>query len=238
MTAPSIRCSYCRKEQTPDFRVIPRNEISDRKRARFESIGGSFPVCRRCRMLVELGRSPVAKSVLETIYGSLVEKDQHKFTIAPPSDLRALRQLADEVDTAITSLLSQEMELARRIDELPSLPKKIANARKTHCLGMVARLNKCFDRVRSINAYLAGHIAIEYGEARRAANAAVRPEWVRRNVFLSGGGKCQYCESTENLSVDHVLPVFRGGSSDFDNLQLLCRRCNSRKGAIERALRL
>lgn len=32
------------------------------------------------------------------------------------------------------------------------------------------------------------------------------------------------------VTVDHVIPVSRGGSHDLDNLVLACHNCNSRKG--------
>lgn len=42
---------------------------------------------------------------------------------------------------------------------------------------------------------------------------------------------CRYCGSTENLSIDHIVPLARGGTNDLDNLQFLCMPCNRRKGA-------
>lgn len=33
------------------------------------------------------------------------------------------------------------------------------------------------------------------------------------------------------LTVDHVVPLARGGTNDLANLQVLCKRCNSAKGA-------
>jgi 5-methylcytosine-specific restriction endonuclease McrA len=32
-------------------------------------------------------------------------------------------------------------------------------------------------------------------------------------------------------TIDHIIPVSRGGTNDVDNLRLLCRSCNSKKGA-------
>jgi HNH endonuclease len=40
---------------------------------------------------------------------------------------------------------------------------------------------------------------------------------------------CVYCGATENLEIDHVFPVSKGGNSEPENLQLLCRSCNRSK---------
>lgn len=41
---------------------------------------------------------------------------------------------------------------------------------------------------------------------------------------------CQFCNSTENLSIDHIIPLSRGGNHTYGNLMTLCTRCNSSKG--------
>lgn len=44
---------------------------------------------------------------------------------------------------------------------------------------------------------------------------------------------CVLCGEVEQkkLAIDHIHPVARGGTDDFNNLQILCKSCNSRKGA-------
>jgi 5-methylcytosine-specific restriction endonuclease McrA len=49
-----------------------------------------------------------------------------------------------------------------------------------------------------------------------------------KNKVLSAG-KCAYCESTEKLQVDHIVPYSKGGTHDISNLQCLCRKCNRAK---------
>jgi len=43
------------------------------------------------------------------------------------------------------------------------------------------------------------------------------------------GYVCQECGCSEGLEVDHIIPLSRGGGDDLNNLQLLCKPCNSRK---------
>ena len=42
---------------------------------------------------------------------------------------------------------------------------------------------------------------------------------------------CQECGKSEDLTIDHIVPLSKGGTDDLDNLRWLCRKCNSRKGA-------
>lgn len=53
---------------------------------------------------------------------------------------------------------------------------------------------------------------------------------VRTKVFELSAYRCVNCESYKDLTVDHIYPVSKGGSDEIDNLQTLCRSCNSKKG--------
>lgn len=52
----------------------------------------------------------------------------------------------------------------------------------------------------------------------------------RFNIFKRDGHKCQYCETTKDLTLDHLIPRSKGGKSTWKNLVSACKRCNSRKG--------
>jgi hypothetical protein len=41
--------------------------------------------------------------------------------------------------------------------------------------------------------------------------------------------KCERCEGTHRLAVDHILPIAKGGTDCIPNKQTLCGSCNSKK---------
>lgn len=49
-------------------------------------------------------------------------------------------------------------------------------------------------------------------------------------IFNRDGRICKNCGSTDNLTIDHILPISRGGTNCIRNLQVLCFDCNVRKG--------
>lgn len=53
------------------------------------------------------------------------------------------------------------------------------------------------------------------------------PPSVRREVLADG--PCKACGSSDDLEVDHIIPLSRGGWDTIDNLQPLCFRCNRSK---------
>ena len=99
--------------------------------------------------------------------------------------------------------------------------------------------------------------ARDYGKQRRIAN----PEMVRRRtdrrrarqhgafvehidriaIFDRDHWTCQHCRRKLNpatrypdkrtASLDHIIPLARGGKHEASNVQLLCLDCNRRKGA-------
>ena len=57
------------------------------------------------------------------------------------------------------------------------------------------------------------------------------PDDLRMAVYERDGFQCLHCGEVENLTLDHIHPYSLGGEDTFENLQTLCRSCNSRKGA-------
>lgn len=45
--------------------------------------------------------------------------------------------------------------------------------------------------------------------------------------------RCSYCGNDQHLSIDHLIPRYRGGKDTGDNMVWACRSCNSAKGATD-----
>ena len=53
----------------------------------------------------------------------------------------------------------------------------------------------------------------------------------KKNLLLRDNGCCQYCGSKSDLTVDHIVPKYKGGSDTWKNLIVACSPCNARKGS-------
>lgn len=65
---------------------------------------------------------------------------------------------------------------------------------------------------------------------RFRARPAISPA-LRFAVYERDGNACVTCGATSDLSLDHIHPYKLDGADTYENLQTLCRPCNSRKGA-------
>ena len=65
----------------------------------------------------------------------------------------------------------------------------------------------------------------------RIPRDAHRRKITRRAVFARDRWTCQYCGTERSsLTVDHVIPRSKGGSSSWENIVACCAPCNRRKG--------
>jgi len=54
----------------------------------------------------------------------------------------------------------------------------------------------------------------------------------KNNIMVRDNFTCQYCGVEKNkLTIDHVIPVSRGGKSSFENCVAACQDCNNKKGS-------
>jgi len=62
-----------------------------------------------------------------------------------------------------------------------------------------------------------------------------------RTRIMQGQPLCKMCEDkglvTPGAEMDHIVPLFMGGSNDDDNLQMLCVECHRKKSADDLGVR-
>lgn len=51
-------------------------------------------------------------------------------------------------------------------------------------------------------------------------------------LYFERDEQCEQCGGTYQLEFDHIVSRARGGGDSADNLQLLCRKCHSKKHGI------
>lgn len=53
---------------------------------------------------------------------------------------------------------------------------------------------------------------------------------LRKEIRRLYHSACIYCGATERITLDHLIPLSRGGDHTIGNLAPACRSCNARKG--------
>lgn len=75
--------------------------------------------------------------------------------------------------------------------------------------------------LRSPQEYLFNLHTTSSGDARRIWRQKIKEGWEN---------KCAYCESKENLTIDHIVPQSKGGLDETHNVVCCCHSCNQSKG--------
>lgn len=64
--------------------------------------------------------------------------------------------------------------------------------------------------------------------ARKLANGIFKVS--KKEIYKLYNSPCIYCGSLENIQIDHVIPIARGGTHGIGNLVSACMSCNTSKG--------
>ena len=58
-------------------------------------------------------------------------------------------------------------------------------------------------------------------------SGVTQEQW--ESILANADYKCLKCGQAENLTMDHIVPLSKGGRHEFKNIQPLCLSCNSGK---------
>lgn len=95
-----------------------------------------------------------------------------------------------------------------------------------------ATCERCAERIANLFWRLRSGRWLTYDNAPalRRPTKAVIPHHLRQAVYERDLYRCRHCGTHLDLTIDHVIAESLGGPTTFENLQTLCRPCNSMKG--------
>lgn len=105
-----------------------------------------------------------------------------------------------------------------------------AQARDLVRVGLWKSAQGGWEMLRFVPAVAGGREA-ELWDIERTDYRRKIPQYVRDLVFERDEYRCISCSATEDLTLDHIYPWSLGGPDTVENLRVLCRPCNSSKGA-------
>ena len=77
-----------------------------------------------------------------------------------------------------------------------------------------------------------------YDNTRRARETFRQPGGLKAKEWLAilnmAGRRCIYCGSGQQIEMDHLIPLVRGGEHTKENVAPACLACNRAKGAMTR----
>ncbi len=65
----------------------------------------------------------------------------------------------------------------------------------------------------------------------RRAHRTTLHRTITRIVQNRDPNQCAICQATDDLTIDYIIPLIHGGRQHSSNARILCRSCNSSKGA-------
>ncbi len=70
---------------------------------------------------------------------------------------------------------------------------------------------------------------VRYANRKGNGGSFTKDEW--NELCAIFGNVCVCCGRAGRLTIDHIIPIVAGGTSNIENLQPLCKTCNCRKGS-------
>ena len=99
---------------------------------------------------------------------------------------------------------------------------------------MKTKWNPSEDTLNKINS---SDYYVSFKAFRVSSSGYINKKYVKEHVYSKCNNKCNNCNSTKELHIDHIVSVHESFKTNriyycntLDNLQLLCSKCNLKKG--------
>lgn len=70
--------------------------------------------------------------------------------------------------------------------------------------------------------------------SRQEAKELALRKFIKRQLIQENGAVCSICgkpfSNMKEITIDHIVPLSKGGATTKDNCQLACLKCNQEKG--------
>jgi len=86
---------------------------------------------------------------------------------------------------------------------------------------------ECLEKLYKYNHFITEEDEKEIGIKiiRKSISEELRNKILKRDRY-----ECRICGNKEDLVLDHITPFSKGGVTEINNLQTLCKKCNRKKG--------
>lgn len=199
-------------------------------------------ICDVCKRDIPEGAARVKKAKAKREFTQKLKMECDKFCAACYSKLKAMnrKRPVGMFFTAVKSDLDKIAVGYMPPDSMDNLAHIEHLIHETEVeikilIGRIEKANRSLNVLKRFNTDLSHAIGDylwrSYPERRKRANSIISKIELRIMVFSRDGWKCVRCSRTSSLTIDHILPVAKNGTDEPENLQTLCRSCNSKKGA-------
>ena len=136
--------------------------------------------------------------------------------------------LNDYCDVIHLSWETENKHFYKSRDEINELENSISKIRELRILDFDIISDAKYS-LKLYRTYLRWQEEKQYNKPRKDAQKFIGKRKIREFIFKRDKWMCLKCNSLENLTIDHIIPVNKSGKNKLSNLQTLCRSCNSSK---------
>lgn len=144
----------------------------------------------------------------------------------------------EKVDRAVRRIERQAAKKRKEVKKLAAQAIADAVAGNKRTANAITKLLRPI-RVRLTEEQKKERVRMEKKNAKHRRRARINGQEIKakpseiRAAMEKAAGRCHYCElKFKKLTIDHVVPIARGGSHTLDNIVFACHGCNSAKRDI------